>query len=686
MIFSDFLKGQTFILIQWLYAIWQIVRETTFVNSVYYLCQMAIKGQLKFVFRKNTHIQEDAYGVPYTKMEDGSEKPDVIHISKKYSLGKSWIHSKSWEEFREHYLDEKSNRNINGVTLIDFNWYWYTVQFNERFYFCHQDILFEWAMYDIDENMILLKEVELIGNELVMGTVISKEEMFEMMLSKEYHINELYAPCIFGKQYNISWNLRLSAFLATIPLLLQAKGLAKQSALCTLILIIVDFVRTPLLKLYEHFMSYLTISVKLRIFRKCRLLYILFSLFNKRWAACDRRYGYAYYTTKEENKSVFPVTTFVKFKNLDECQFVDVVLRAKPCIESYAFHINDGIIHSAELSYGDYCLYVKVKEGFFVSSVDALTMLKYNHISKLELDVELLPKILKLGKLVMRGLTKILELQILKKGSQTLRKVLDQRKEERKADNLLQTAGNINMEEHPNQGGESDIMDVWKKRLQETYALMNVIKDEIPENVDTFHVIADSFGAFVIPLVATAASHVLVVEILLGEYRARKPLPLVLPLFVGTALFSMSWYGNRIDGKQKVTIGCLCDVGKDAAGWSAQEQFMKVAKEFSIMLTTFHGRRGSVALEAIHCSSSRVTAQRQVMEQSFGEEFLCFRTLQRLPVADIWNVECILRNLNRSIKPTSLYYCLQKQFMAPSRGSVFEGNSYTNHSSRNTCV
>jgi len=182
---------------------------------------MAIKGQLNFLKRRNPHIQKDNYGVPYTKIKDGDRPPDVevIHISKKYSLGKSWIQSSTWEAFKAHYLDNVSNRNINGVELIEFNWYWYTVKFNGSYYFCHQDILFEWAMYDIDK-LILLKEVEVIGNELVMGTVISKEEMFETMLCKEYHINELYAPCIFGKQYNIAWNLRLSAFLATIPLLL----------------------------------------------------------------------------------------------------------------------------------------------------------------------------------------------------------------------------------------------------------------------------------------------------------------------------------------------------------------------------------------------------------------------------------------------------------------------------------
>jgi len=557
MSFSQFLQGQGFLLLQWLYAIWQIARDTTFVISVYYLCQMALQRQLSYAFRKNQHIQKDAYGVPYTQLEDDGEQPTVIHISKKYRMGKSWY--PLWKEFKVRYFDNASNRNINGVELIEFNSYWYTVKFDGSYYFCHQDILFEWAKYNIDE-LIVLKEVELIGNELVMGTVISKKEMFEMMLSKEYHINELLAPCIFGKQHNIPWNLRLSAFLATIPLVLQAKGLSHESALFTLILLVVDIVRTPLLRLYEHSMSYLTKAVKLWIFRKCKPLYIFFGWFSKRWAACDRRYGYAYYTTQEKEKSVFPVTTFVKFRNLDDCKFVSVVERAKPCIESYAFQINNGIVHSAELSYGNYCLYIKVKEGFFVSSIDALTIMKYNHYSNLVPDVESLAKILDsmcdMWEIVMRGLAKILEIQILTRGVATLGKILDQKQEETKEDNLRQTVGNFvyMKEELPNPGGESDIMDEWSKKLQGTQLAL---------------------------IIVSKASDILVVEILQGECRVRKPLRLVLPLFekLGdleaplATLISANWYRNRIDGKQV-----------------------------------------------------------EITAQSFGTEHLCFRTLQRFTV------------------------------------------------------
>jgi len=73
---------------------------------------MAMKGQLNFVFRRNTNIQYDPYGFPFTQLEHGDKKPDVMHISKKYSLGKSYI--SSWQDFKKEYFDNASNRNING--------------------------------------------------------------------------------------------------------------------------------------------------------------------------------------------------------------------------------------------------------------------------------------------------------------------------------------------------------------------------------------------------------------------------------------------------------------------------------------------------------------------------------------------------------------------------------------------
>ncbi|KAK6934151.1 Phosphoenolpyruvate carboxylase [Dillenia turbinata] len=191
--------------------------------------------------------------------------------------------------------------------------------------------------------------------------------------------------------------------------------------------------------------------------------------------------------------------------------------------------------------------------------------------------------------------------------------------------------------------------------------------EEIADVLDTFHVLAelpaDNFGAYIISM-ATAPSDVLAVELLQRECHVKQPLRVV-PLFEKLAdldaapaavarLFSIDWYKSRINGKQEVMIG-YSDSGKDAgrfsAAWQlykAQEELIKVAKQYGIKLTMFHGRGGTVGRgggpthlailsqppETIH-GSLRVTVQGEVIEQSFGEEHLCFRTLQRFTAATL---------------------------------------------------
>ncbi|CAM8999553.1 unnamed protein product [Rhodiola kirilowii] len=191
--------------------------------------------------------------------------------------------------------------------------------------------------------------------------------------------------------------------------------------------------------------------------------------------------------------------------------------------------------------------------------------------------------------------------------------------------------------------------------------------EEISDVLDTFHVIAelpaDSFGAYIISM-ATTPSDVLAVELLQRECRVQQPLRVV-PLFeklddleaapaAVARLFSIEWYRNRINGKQEVMIG-YSDSGKDAgrlsAAWQlykAQEELIKVAKEYGVKLTMFHGRGGTVGRgggpthlailsqppDTIH-GSLRVTVQGEVIEQSFGEEHVCFRTLQRFTAATL---------------------------------------------------
>ncbi|KAJ6752002.1 hypothetical protein OIU85_002425 [Salix viminalis] len=157
---------------------------------------------------------------------------------------------------------------------------------------------------------------------------------------------------------------------------------------------------------------------------------------------------------------------------------------------------------------------------------------------------------------------------------------------------------------------------------------------------------------------------VLAVELLQRECHVKQPLRVV-PLFEKLAdleaapaalvrLFSIDWYRDRINGIQEVMIG-YSDSGKDAgrfsAAWQlfkAQEELINVAKQFGVKLTMFHGRGGTVGRgggpthlailsqppDTIH-GSLRVTVQGEVIEKCFGEEHLCFRTLQRFTAATL---------------------------------------------------
>ncbi|KAL3364428.1 hypothetical protein AABB24_013274 [Solanum stoloniferum] len=191
--------------------------------------------------------------------------------------------------------------------------------------------------------------------------------------------------------------------------------------------------------------------------------------------------------------------------------------------------------------------------------------------------------------------------------------------------------------------------------------------EEIADVLNTFHVISelpsDCFGAYIISM-ATAPSDVLAVELLQRECHGKQPLRVV-PLFEKlddleaapaaiARLFSIEWYKNRINGKQEVMIG-YSDSGKDAgrlsAAWQlykAQEELIKVSKQYGVKLIMFHGRGGTVGRGGgpSHLAilsqppdtiqgSLRVTVQGEVIEQSFGEEHLCFRTLQRFTSATL---------------------------------------------------
>ena len=183
--------------------------------------------------------------------------------------------------------------------------------------------------------------------------------------------------------------------------------------------------------------------------------------------------------------------------------------------------------------------------------------------------------------------------------------------------------------------------------------------EEARECLNTFKIISEmprsSLGNYVISM-ATSASDVLSVLLLQKEANV-KDLLHVVPLFERLQdlseapktlrkLCSCEWFLSHINGSQECMLG-YSDSGKDAgrlaaayALYRAQVDLTEVANEFGVALTFFHGRGGTVGRGGgpLHLAirsqpagtingNLRITVQGEIIEQSFADTNVCFRTL-----------------------------------------------------------
>ncbi len=183
--------------------------------------------------------------------------------------------------------------------------------------------------------------------------------------------------------------------------------------------------------------------------------------------------------------------------------------------------------------------------------------------------------------------------------------------------------------------------------------------DPVKEVLATCEVAAQqtpqALGSYVISMASTP-SDVLNVILLLRESGMQYPMQVV-PLFetlddlsgapeAMAALYEIEWYREYCHGRQEVMIG-YSDSSKDAgqlmAAWAqyqAQEQLTRVAGEYGIHLTLFHGRGGTVgrgggpANRAILSQppgsvngSFRITEQGEMIRFKFGLPKLAVQSL-----------------------------------------------------------
>lgn len=193
-----------------------------------------------------------------------------------------------------------------------------------------------------------------------------------------------------------------------------------------------------------------------------------------------------------------------------------------------------------------------------------------------------------------------------------------------------------------------------------------------------------SLGAYVISQ-ATTASDVLAVLLLQLDAGVKKPLR-VAPLFetlddlngatdTMRKLFSLPVYMGIIQGKQEVMIG-YSDSAKDAGRLSAifaqyqtQESIRKLADEFNIDMTFFHGKGGTVGRggnpQTFHAIMShapetingkfRVTEQGEMIHQNFGHYQRAERTL------DIYTAAVLAERLKKRPAPKPEWRALMQE-------------------------
>jgi phosphoenolpyruvate carboxylase len=214
------------------------------------------------------------------------------------------------------------------------------------------------------------------------------------------------------------------------------------------------------------------------------------------------------------------------------------------------------------------------------------------------------------------------------------------------------------------------------------------IDERVLTTLRTFETISsfdpESLGAYVISQ-ATSASDVLAVMLLqkqFGMTPENGKMMRVVPLFetlddlqnasnILERLFKISQFVGAVKGKMEVMVGysdSAKDAGRLAACWAqytSQEKMVKVASDYNIELTFFHGKGGTVgrggnpALYRAVLSHPpktingrfRVTEQGEMIRQNFGSADIAERTL------DIYTAAVLREQFVKHVEPTESWRC-----------------------------
>lgn len=235
--------------LQLTYALWQFIRGIALIRLVFKLPMWLIFYRSR---KKRVILLNEVY-------EDLRQGNDVV-------------------SFRQG--DEK-----NGVEIVSREGYWVKAKYNEEYIIAHQNQIAKIWFTDFNDDFVINK-VD-ITDHLSIATKLSKREAL-LKIAGTFKTTEIRTTCVYSPELAIPMNPKLAGFFATFPLFAQAKGYTILSYWMSLALLIIDLLRSPLYKAYDGAFEYLSLMVKLHMFKQRAWLYSLFSVFSERWAYGDK--------------------------------------------------------------------------------------------------------------------------------------------------------------------------------------------------------------------------------------------------------------------------------------------------------------------------------------------------------------------------------------------------------------
>lgn len=261
--------------LQWSYAVWQFIRGDAIVRLLFKLPIWLLFYKSK---KKRVILLNEVY-------EDIWQSQDVVAFS--------------------------PGEIKNGVEIVSREGYWVKAKFNEEFFIAHQNQVAKIWYTDFNDDFVINK-VDLTDH-LCIATKLSRRDAL-LKIAGAFKLMEIRTTCVYGPEFAIPMNSNLAGFFSTLPLLAQAKGYTQSSYWISIALLTIDILRSPLYKAYDGAFEYVSLMIKVHVFKQRAWLYRLFSVCSERWAYGDKTKKCVY----NGKGCGFLVHTIAVFKNKED--------------------------------------------------------------------------------------------------------------------------------------------------------------------------------------------------------------------------------------------------------------------------------------------------------------------------------------------------------------------------------